>query len=363
MDKVLTIAVPAYKIENYLIKCVESMTKIQDKERLDILVIDDGSPDRTGELSDKLALKYPECVRVIHQENKGHGGAINTAIGEAKGRYFKVVDGDDWVDHSALEELVDCLEKADEDVLFHDYVEIYEKIRKKRRFSLPFQAAKTFKISELKRTDFLAMHSFVYKTALLKAMPVRIDEHCYYVDLEYSLCPLWWAKSFCYEPLPVYQYRLEREGQSVSPEGFRKHVKDHERVLFTLVDFYKTYCENAGEVSGEPTGEASDGPTGEASDKPPTGMGRKYMAYQIADRYLRHILKCCRYLDGKKGSVSSYLKNMDEKMKASSPYLYDYLLQEESRKGSLSNLQLRLLRGTGFKIWPLVRLKWKFTGK
>ena len=347
MDKVLTIAIPAYRIENYIIKCVESMTRIRAGERLDILVIDDGSPDKTGELSDKLALKYPECVRVIHQENKGHGGAINTAIDEAKGRYFKVVDGDDWVDHNALEKLTDCLEKADEDVLFHDYVEIYEKIRKKRRFSLPLQTAKTLKINELKHTDFLAMHSFVYKTALLKAMPVRIDEHCYYVDLEYSLCPLWCAKSFRYEPYPVYQYRLEREGQSVSPEGFRKHVKDHERVLFTLVDFYKTYCENDKEASGHPL----------------EGMDQEYMAYQIADRYLRHILKCCRHLEGKKGSVSSYLRNVDEKIKESSPYLYDYLLQEESRKGSLSNLQLRLLRATGFGIWPLVRLKWKLTGK
>ena len=343
MDKVLTIAIPAYQVENYIIKCVESMTRIPGRERLDVLVIDDGSTDRTGDLADKLAHKYPECVRVIHQENKGHGGAINTGIRKAAGRYFKVVDGDDWVNPQALEELTDYLEKADEDVFFHDYVEIYERIRKKRRFSLPFQAAKAFKINELKPTDFLAMHSFVYKTALLKAMPVKIDEHCYYVDLEYSLCPLWWAKDFRYEPLPVYQYRLEREGQSVSPEGFRKHVKDHERVLFTLTDFYKTYCEKA-EEDGE-------------------GASREYVAHQVADRYLRHILKCCRHLDGKQVSVSSYLQNVDEKMKKSSPYLYDHLLQEESKKGSLSKLQLRLLRVTGFRIWPLVRLKWKLTGK
>lgn len=347
MDKILTIAIPAYRIENYIIKCVESIIRITGRERLDVLVIDDGSTDRTGVLADKLALKYPECVRVIHQENKGHGGAINTGIREAAGRYFKVVDGDDWVDSKALEELIDCLEKADEDVIFHDYTEIYEKIRKKRRFSLSFQAQKTLEISGLKPADFLAMHGFIYKTELLKAMPVRIDEHCYYVDLEYSLCPLWWAKDFRYEPLSVYQYRLEREGQSVSPEGFRKHVKDHEKVLFTLVDFYKTYCEKE-----EKTAQDS-----------PQRCDKEYMAHQIADRYLRHILKCCRYLDPKNDSVSSYLRDVDKKMKESSPYLYDYLLQEEGRKGSLSDLQLCLLRASGFRIWPLVRLKWKLMRK
>lgn len=339
MDKVLSIAIPAYQVEKYIVQCVKSMTGIQGRERLDILIIDDGSTDRTKDLAEKLAGRYPECVRAIHQENRGHGGAINTGIQEAKGRYFKVVDGDDWVNAKALEGLMDCLEKAEEDVVFHDYAEVYQKNGKKKRFSFSVPAYKTFHIKELEKMGFLAMHSFVYKTKLLQDMPLKIDEHCYYVDLEYSLCPLWWAKDFCYVPFPVYRYRLEREGQSVSPEGFRKHVKDHERVLFTLVDFYIKYCENDKEI------------------------GKAYMAHQIADRYLRHILKCCRYLKGKDGSVSGYLRSVDGHMKNKSPYLYNYLLKEESRKGSLSNLQLRLLRATGFWIWPVVRLKWQLMGK
>lgn len=339
MNKILTIAIPAYQVENYIIKCVESITEIAGRERLDVLVIDDGSTDRTGALADELALKYPECVRVIHQENKGHGGAVNTGICEAEGYYFKVVDGDDWVDQKALEELVSCLEKAEEDVLFHDYSEVYEKTGRKKEFSLPLPVSRTFEIGELKHIDHMSMHVYVYKTKLLKSLPIRLDEHCYYVDLEYSLYPVRWAKTFRYEPLPVCFYRLEREGQSASPEGFRKHVKEHERVLFSLVNFYKMYCENNENLS------------------------KKYLTYQVADRYLRHILKCCRYLNGKNGAVSRYLRTVDAKMKDSSPYLYDYLLQEESRRGSLSNLQLRSLRVTGFRIWPLVRLKWKIMGK
>ena len=92
----LSIAIPSYNSEAYLHYCVHSLVMGGDK--VEILIINDGSTDRTQEIAEGLTR---ESIVAIYQDNKGHGGAVNTGIREAKGKYFKVVDSDDWVDTRA----------------------------------------------------------------------------------------------------------------------------------------------------------------------------------------------------------------------------------------------------------------------
>ena len=106
--KLLTIASPCYNSESYMEKCIESL--LPGGSRVEILLVDDGSKDRTAEIADSYAARYPGIVRAIHQENKGHGGAVNTGIANADGFYFKVVDSDDWVDRDAYLTILDTLE-------------------------------------------------------------------------------------------------------------------------------------------------------------------------------------------------------------------------------------------------------------
>ena len=106
--KLLTIAIPCYNSESYMEKCIESL--LPGGSRVEILLVDDGSKDRTAEIADSYAARYPGIVRAIHQENKGHGGAVNTGIANADGFYFKVVDSDDWVDRDAYLTILDTLE-------------------------------------------------------------------------------------------------------------------------------------------------------------------------------------------------------------------------------------------------------------
>lgn len=365
MKKLLTVVVPAYQVENYIEKNVESLTQTSYRELLDIIIVDDGSADGTGRLADGLAEKNPDCVRVIHQPNGGHGGAINTGIKEAAGRYFKVVDGDDWVDAGEFHKFLSCLSEAKEDIVFSDYTEVYENSIKEKIFKIPLEPSVKLGIEAMKLDIFLPMHGITYKTNILRMLPREIDRHCFYVDMEYILFPLLFVKSIRYEPYNVYRYRLEREGQSVSPEGFRKHVKDHEKVLFTLIDYYESHVrkddclkdshEDGADIRNEENRILS-----------------YYMPQRISDLMLRHYLKCCWFLtpDGhiwdkqeKKVSISAYLSGIDKKVKEHSPFLYHFYKQIESRKGSLSNLQLRLLRATGFRLWPLVRWKKKITEK
>lgn len=346
MEKVLTVLVPAYQVEKYIVNNIESLVQVQNSDLLEILIVDDGSTDQTGVLADALAEKYKNCVRVIHQPNGGHGETINTGIRESKGRYFKVVDGDDWVEKEGLEKLIACLTEAKEDIVFTDYKEVYDNSKNEKLFRLPFPASVTLNPDAMQLDILLSMHSYTCRTQILRRLPRAIDKHCFYVDMEYILFPLLFVKTVRYEPYCVYCYRLEREGQSVSPEGFRKHVREHEKVLLTLVEYYEKYVKLSENEK-------------EKNEK--NAMLSYYFPQRISDMMLRHILKCCWYLKDKDqngvGSISAYLRRVDKQIKDSSPFLYEFYKQIETRKGSLSNLQLRFLRATGFRIWPIVRFK------
>ena len=105
--KCLTVTVPCYNSESYLERCVESLLK--ERDGLEIILVDDGSTDRTGQLADQYARAYPDVVRVVHKKNGGHGSGVNAGLMLANGIYFKVVDSDDWLDEAAFHKLMSVL--------------------------------------------------------------------------------------------------------------------------------------------------------------------------------------------------------------------------------------------------------------
>ena len=105
--KLLTITVPCYNSENYMKKCVDSL--LEGGENVEILIVDDGSSDKTAQIADEYAEKFPTIVRAIHQENGGHGEAVNTGLRNATGIFFKVVDSDDWVNKEAYLKILSTL--------------------------------------------------------------------------------------------------------------------------------------------------------------------------------------------------------------------------------------------------------------
>ena len=105
--KLLSIAIPCYNSEAYMEKCIESLLK--GGEDVEILVVNDGSSDRTAEIADAYAEKYPTIIKAVHQENGGHGEAVNAGIRNATGLYFKVVDSDDWVNEEAYAKILHTL--------------------------------------------------------------------------------------------------------------------------------------------------------------------------------------------------------------------------------------------------------------
>lgn len=95
IQKLLTIIVPCYNSEDYMKRCLDSLVRGGDK--VEVIVVDDGSTDTTGKIADQYATNNSSIVKVIHKENGGHGSDVNAGLEAATGRYFKVVDSDDWL--------------------------------------------------------------------------------------------------------------------------------------------------------------------------------------------------------------------------------------------------------------------------
>ncbi|MBQ6734164.1 MAG: glycosyltransferase family 2 protein [Lachnospiraceae bacterium] len=249
MKKLLSICVPCYNAAGYMERCLASLPK--GEEDVEILIVNDGSTDGTAGIAERYAAKYPRTVRVIHQENKGHGGAVNTGIREAKGLYFKVVDADDRVRkepfrriHAALQTLVAA--DSSPDMLVSNYV--YDKEGEKRhrvmRYAnaLPQERLFTWEeVMHFRKGQYLLMHSVIFRTALLRVCGLRLPEHSYYVDNLYVFLPLPFVRTMYYLDVNFYDYAIGREGQSVNEQTMIRNVDQQLAVNRRMIDFFASH--------------------------------------------------------------------------------------------------------------------------
>lgn len=216
----ITFAVPSYNSEPFLHVALESLRCFDD--RIEVLVVNDGSTDKTAEVAETYAKKYP-IIRLINQENKGHGGAINTALEQARGIYFKVLDSDDWVDPMVLKEVLSDLEKAEElsDIYLCDYSywQQYEKVVTVVSFAKRLPQRKTIHLNEMKplgMKENFTLHSTMFKAEVLRTSGVKLPEHCSYEDNYMVYAGLVYSKTIRYLHQSLYQYQVGRKGQSMS---------------------------------------------------------------------------------------------------------------------------------------------------
>lgn len=242
MDKVLTVVIPSYNVESYLEDTLESFVAPEILSEIEVLIVNDGSKDRTPEIAKEYEEKYPGTFRLISKENGGHGSTINRGIEEAVGTYFKVVDGDDWVNTSDFAELVRKLRTTNADYVVTKYYKVNDKTKEKKIVEFPFlEAHPECTFDEAASGSEIPMHALVIRTAILQEHRIRMDEHCFYVDNEYITFPVPYVETVVYYDLTVYMYRLAVATQSVSMQGFQKHLPDHVKVTMRLVEFAEEY--------------------------------------------------------------------------------------------------------------------------
>jgi glycosyltransferase involved in cell wall biosynthesis len=247
MEKILSISIAAYNAEKYIEECVRSITETSAVNDIEVIIVNDGSTDHTLTISEKLRNEFPQSVKIINKSNGGWGSTVNCGIAAASGKYFKLVDADDWVYSENIEKFVGFLKKADCDLVITPFGKFDEKLGKvyaEERYKL--QSEKLYDYNLCAGEVLLQMHAITLKTDLLKKSGMNILDKCFYTDVQYVLEASVHCNSMCYLDLLIYKYRQGRDEQSCSREGYIKHYTDHRRVVEYLINYF-----HENDLSGE----------------------------------------------------------------------------------------------------------------
>ena len=245
MDKLITFAVPCYNSAAYMDHCVETL--LSAGKDAEIILVDDGSTkDDTPAKCDQWAAKYPDIIRVIHQENGGHGEGVNQGIRHARGLYYKVVDSDDWLDTDALAKVMAKLREfaampAPVDLIIANYVyeHVEDSTRKVMGYKNVFPVNRVFTWSAIGRfhiSQYLLMHSVIYRTQLLRDCGLELPKHTFYVDMLFVYQPLPYVRSIYYMNLDLYRYFIGRADQSVNESVMAGRIDQQMRVARLMID-------------------------------------------------------------------------------------------------------------------------------
>ena len=244
--KLISFAIPCYNSAAYMEKCINSI--LPGGDDVEIIIVNDGSTkDNTAEIADRYASKYPTIIKAVHQENGGHGQAVNTGLANSTGKYFKVVDSDDWVDLKALKKIINTLKSFKQgnepDMLIANYV--YEKVGAKRKkvvhYENVFPVEKMFgwdDIGHFKVDQYILMHSVIYRTQLLKDCALELPKHTFYVDNIFVFEPLPYVQKMYYVNANFYRYFIGRDDQSVNENVMISRIDQQIRVNKRMIDSY-----------------------------------------------------------------------------------------------------------------------------
>lgn len=221
--KLLSVIIPAYNMEAYLAQCVESILRTPSLAAVEIIIVNDGSKDRTLRIAKQYAERYADTVRVVDKPNGNYGSTINAALPLAQGEYVKILDADDRFDGSRVAEMLAFLHKMQGvDMVVTPFIEVEG--RRERRVEYNIYSRKVYEYGKIYDADkifsdgvirYFMMHGVCYRTAMLRKMSYRQSEGVSYTDQEWVFYPLFKVKTIAFANIPLYRYSLSREGQTM----------------------------------------------------------------------------------------------------------------------------------------------------
>lgn len=241
--KQLTIVIPAYNAEAYLRKCLESMAGLD--ERLEVIIINDGSTDGTAAVAQEFVGRYPDDVRLFSKPNGGHGSGVNLAVRHAAGRYFKVVDADDWIVCENLKFFLDALEHTSVDAVITGY----QTVNMKNGKILSYPSACKYSGHEISLEQLLevyeeitsccSFHGLCYRTQMYRVSRLQLSEGIFYEDQEYATLPFAYVDKVLILPFYFYVYQIGNANQSVAFHNQVKRIGHIETVTRRILEFRK----------------------------------------------------------------------------------------------------------------------------
>ncbi|MBR5419215.1 glycosyltransferase family 2 protein [Candidatus Saccharibacteria bacterium] len=240
-QKILSIAVASYNRGDMINECLDSFCDARFIDDIEVLVIDDGSTDDTPKRVNEYVKKYPKSIKQIFQPNSGPGAAVNNGIEHATGKYFRIVDGDDWVNTEDFARLIEKLKTVDVDAVFTNYVPFHDGRKEPKEpkviTDMPVGEVFDFNTYHYTYNPPVQMHNTIFRTDIMKKH-VRLDNG-FYTDSEYMFYPTPYIKKAIYYDLNIYMYRVAMAGQSTSPEKMRRNLANHRLILDRHLAYYE----------------------------------------------------------------------------------------------------------------------------
>ena len=249
--KVLTIAIPVYNTEKYISRCLDSLLIDEILGDIEIITINDGSKDGSINVLKSYKDKYPQTIKIIDKENGGHGSGVNVGLENASGKYFRVIDSDDWVNSTEFIQFINNLKNDDADLVITNYSKEY--VYNGNSELLTYKGLEDGKKYDIDKIDlsilngeYFVMATSTYKTELLREVKLKLFEKTFYVDMQFNCIPILKLKTFKFYNLDIYRYFIGRPDQSMNLDNFVKNKSNHEKVMKNLIEFY---CSVKGELS------------------------------------------------------------------------------------------------------------------
>ena len=242
-NKILSIIIPTYNVADYLETCLKSFENEELIELIEVIVVNDGSTDNSSKIAEKFKRKYPNSYYLLNKENGGHGSTINYGLKNANGKYFMIVDGDDWIEADNLLKICKFLMSDDSyDAVFYNcVVELkYKNKRRKRTLKKIFNIGKiNMNKSKVSIYNQIGLSNTIYKTTNLRKINLKLLEKTFYVDAEYMLYPMQTLVNCYYFDLTVYHYLIGRPSQSTNLYTALSRIDDRMRVIKNIVNYFK----------------------------------------------------------------------------------------------------------------------------
>ena len=241
--KTLSILVPVYNTEKYIKRCMDSILVDEITKDIEIILVNDGSKDGSLNILNEYKEKYPQTVVVIDKENGGHGSTINAGLRIASGKYFRVIDSDDWVNSRDFVLYVKKLRDEESDLIVTNYTK--ETISNAVSESIEWKGLEEDKIYnfdefslELLQKDYFVMANSTYKTEVLRKSKLNLLEKTFYVDMQYNVVPVLYVNNFKFWKYDIYRYFIGRPDQSMNLQNFVRNRANHESVMKYLIEYY-----------------------------------------------------------------------------------------------------------------------------
>lgn len=324
-QKVLTISIAAYNVEDTIRRALDSLLNSVIIDDIEIIVVDDGGNDNTLRIAEEYAQIYPTTVIPVHKDNGGYGSTINYSIQNATGKYFKQLDGDDWFISKNFVEFVELLKTIDADCVVTEVADYKSKTGTQivnEKYTAIEEGYHDFEKTHL--DSVLTMHGIAIRTDILRNNKIRIIEKCFYSDTELVVLPMPHLNSFYMWKKALYVYVTGTEGQSMSITGIQKHYAEHETVFWELVEAYNNIPK-------------------ECSNKRELVFQRLKKEAVIHFKFLLRIKICKKHY--------FELKKFGNKIKVEFPEMYHNLRKERK--------MFRIMWATQYCIYPLMSIKTK----